>query len=316
MLSLFTHLADYVAYDLFGLSAGTQGGEAVHFFIEDITKIFFLLVVVVFVVGFLRSWVNPDKVRHWLEGRSRFAAYFLAVLLGAVTPFCSCSSIPLFIAFLSSGIPLGVTMAFLITSPMVNEVAAVLFGEAIGWNFALSYVAVGMGAGMLGGVLIDALKLEKYVEPFACAVPQDMDRKMTLRSRVDFALAEVKSIVGKVGLYVLIGVWLGAVIHGYVPADWFLENVGAENFWSVPLAVLMGIPLYANVTGIVPVAESLIDKGLPVGTTLAFIMSTVGISLPEMIMLRRVLKPRLIAILVAYFFAAFTLVGYAFNAFF
>jgi uncharacterized membrane protein YraQ (UPF0718 family) len=316
MLSLFTHLADYVAFDLFGLASGSKGGDAVHFFIEDITKIFFLLVVVVFVVGFFRSWVNAEKVRHWLEGRSRFVAYFLAVLLGAVTPFCSCSSIPLFIAFLSSGIPLGVTMAFLITSPMVNEVAVVLFGEALGWQFALAYVATGMGAGLVGGALIDALKLEKYVEPFVKAAPWIEDRTMTFADRLDFAMSEVKTIVGKVGLYVLVGVWLGAVIHGYVPADWFITHVGADNFWSVPAAVVLGIPLYANVTGIVPVAESLIAKGLPVGTTLAFIMSTVGISLPEMVMLRRVLKPQLIIILIAYFAVAFTLVGYAFNAFF
>ena len=320
MLEIFTTLANIVTYNLLHIDADTHLAEAVHFFVEDTTKIFFLLTALMLLVGFLRSWVSPEKVRHWLEGKPKIIAYGLAVILGAVTPFCSCSSIPLFIAFLSSGIPLGVTMAFLITSPMVNEVAAVLFGEAIGLNFTLLYVAVSMITGIIGGVLIDALKLEKWVEPFvfeANMTDDNLDEpKLTIKKRLSHSWDEAADILRRVWLYVIIGVGVGAAIHGFVPQEWFIEHAGADNLFAVPLSVIMSVPLYSNVTGVVPVAEVLIDKGLPVGTTLAFIMSTVAISLPEMVILRKVLKPQMLAFFIAYIMLAFIIVGYGFNLYY
>lgn len=317
MLEIFTSLADYVTYNLFHLTQGTDKANAIHFFIEDTTKLFFLLTTLMMIVGFARTWISPEKVRHWLEGQPKIIAYLLAVILGAITPFCSCSSIPLFIAFLSSGIPLGVTMAFLITSPMVNEVAAVLFGEAIGWSFTLAYVGVGMITGMIGGALIDLLKLEKWVEPFVFDTKtQDGDQeelKLTVKKRISLAWEETADILKRIWHYVLIGIWVGAIIHGFVPQEWFIKHAGTDNWFAVPLAVIMAIPLYSSVSGVVPVAEVLIAKGLPVGTTLAFIMSTVAISLPEMVILRKVLKVQMLALFVAYLALAFVIVGYGFN---
>lgn len=317
MLEIFTTLANTITYDLIQIDPQMHLAKAVHFFIEDTTKIFFLLTALMLIVGFLRSWISPEKVRHCLEGKPKIIAYFLAVILGAITPFCSCSSIPLFIAFLSSGIPLGVTMAFLITSPMVNEVAAILFGEVIGWDFTLAYVAVGMLTGMMGGVLIDALKLEKWVEPFVFTVQRAEgaldEPKLTLQKRFRHAWNETADILKRVWLYVLIGVGVGAGIHGFVPQEWFIEHAGTNNLFAVPLAVIMAVPLYSNVTGVVPVAEVLITKGLPVGTTLAFIMSTVAISLPELVILRKVLKIKMLAFFVVYLALAFMIVGYGFN---
>jgi len=320
MLEIFTTFASAITYDLLQIAPETHLAEAVHFFIEDTTKIFFLLTVLMLIVGFLRSWISPEKVRHWLDGKPKIIAYLLAVILGAVTPFCSCSSIPLFIAFLSSGIPLGVTMAFLITSPMVNEVAAILFGEAIGWDFTLAYVAVGMVTGMVGGALIDFLKLEKWVEPFVFTVKKSesdlIEPKLTMKKRLSHAWDETADILKSVWVYVLIGVGLGAGIHGFVPQEWFIEHANVDNLFAVPLAVLVAIPLYSNVTGVVPVAEVLIAKGLPVGTTLAFIMSTVAISLPELVILRKVLKVKMLAFFVGYLALAFIIVGYGFNWFY
>ncbi len=320
MLEIFTKLANYGTYEVLKLDAKTHLAQAVHFFIEDTTKIFFLLTFLMLIVGFLRSWISPVKVRHWLDGKPKILAYFLAVILGAITPFCSCSSIPLFIAFLSSGIPLGVTMAFLITSPMVNEVAAILFGEAIGWTFTLSYIGVGMATGMIGGMLIDFFKLEKWVEPFvfeATKPANDLEEPvLTIKKRFYHAWQETLDILKRVWLYVLIGVGVGAGIHGFVPQEWFISHTGADNLFAVPLAVLVAVPLYSNVTGVIPVAEVLIDKGLPVGTTLAFIMSTVAISLPELVILRKVLKFKMLVFFVAYLALAFVIVGYGFNLFF
>ncbi|MCB1538238.1 MAG: permease [Rhodospirillales bacterium] len=317
MIEIFTTFANAVTYDLLQADRETPLAEAVHFFVEDTTKIFFLLTSLMLIVGFLRSWVSPEKIRRWLEGKPRMIAYLLALILGAVTPFCSCSSIPLFIAFLSSGIPLGVTMAFLITSPMVNEVAAALFGEMIGWRFTLAYVGVGMMTGMIGGVLIDALKLEKWVEPFVYAAQKTQDGlnalKPTLQKRFRHAWDETADILKRVWRYVLVGVGIGAFIHGFVPQEWFIEHAGADNLLAVPVAVIAAIPLYSNATGIVPVAQVLIAKGLPVGTTLAFIMSTVAISLPELVILRKVLKAQMLAFFVIYLALAFIIVGYGFN---
>lgn len=317
MLEVFTRLADAMAFDLMGLSPGSKLGDAVHFFIEDTTKIFALLALMIYLIGFGRSFVSPEKVRVWLTGRSRLTGYVLAALLGAVTPFCSCSSVPLFIAFLSAGIPLGVTMAFLITSPLVNEVAVVLLGGAMGMKFTLAYVGTGIGLGIVGGMVTDLLRLERWVEPFVWTVkmpaPATESEATSWRWRERYARGEALSIIRAVWLYVLIGVGLGAGLHGYVPREWFAAHAGADNIFAVPLAVLMGIPLYANATGIIPVAEVLMHKGVPVGTILAFMMSIVAISLPELTILRRVLKLQMLVFFVGFMFVSLILIGYVFN---
>ncbi|MBL8638604.1 MAG: permease [Alphaproteobacteria bacterium] len=320
MLEMFTYLADWMAYGLFSLEKGTKLADAVHFFIEDTTKIFFLLALMIYIIGFGRSFVSPEKVRVWLTGKSRFTGYVLAAILGAITPFCSCSSVPLFIAFLSAGIPLGVTMAFLITSPLVNEVAVVLLGEALGLQFTLAYVGTGIALGIIGGFIVDALNLNKWVEPYVWNIkmptPQSAEEAKGWGWREKYARGEAVDIIKRVWLYVLIGVGLGSGLHGYVPQEWFMEYAGADNIFAVPLAVLVGIPLYSNATGIIPVAEVLLNKGVPIGTILAFIMSIVAISLPELLILRKVLKPQMLVFFVAFLFLAFVGVGYSFNIIF
>lgn len=317
MLKIFTLLADAVAYDLFGLEKGTKLADAVHFFIEDTTKIFFLLALMIYLIGFARSYVSPEKVRLWLTGKTRFTGYVLAALLGAITPFCSCSSVPLFIAFLSARIPLGVTMAFLITSPMVDQVVVVLLGEAMGITFTITYIVVGSLVGVLGGFLIDTLKLERWVEPYVWEIkmpaPETPEEAGSWKWREKFARGEVIDIVKRIWLYVFIGVGLGAGLHGYVPREWFIDNAGADNLFAVPLAALVGIPLYSNAAGIIPVAEVLLNKGVPIGTILVFIMSVVTISLPEFIILRKVLKPQMLTFLIVFLLTAFIGVGYLYN---
>ncbi|HRK98423.1 MAG: permease [Alphaproteobacteria bacterium] len=317
MLELFTYLADFLTYSVFGLQKETKLADAIHFFVEDTTKIFFLLALMIYIIGFARSYVSPEKVRLWLTGKNRLTGYVLAAMLGAVTPFCSCSSVPLFIGFLSAGIPLGVTMAFLITSPLVNEVAVVLLGNALGLKFTFLYVGTGLSLGVLGGFIIDLFKLDKWVEPYVWQIkmptPETVEETAGWKWREKLARGEALDIIKRVWLYVLIGVGLGAGLHGFVPREWFLEHAGADNPLGVPLAVLLGIPLYSNATGIIPVAEVLINKGVPVGTILAFLMSIVAISLPELLILRKVLKPQMLIFFVGFLFVAFISVGYLFN---
>lgn len=320
MFQIFTQLADVVTYDLLGLPAGERLAQAVHFFIEDTTKIFALLVMVVFVMGLFRTLLSPEKVRGMIEGKSRGAAYGLAALLGAVTPFCSCSSVPLFIGFLEGGIPLGVTMSFLITSPLVNEVAVVILGAVMGWKMTAVYVTVGMAVGILGGVLIDRLRLERYVEPYVWTIRMgalaQVEADTTLRGRVRYAWGEVRDIVRRIWLYVFIGIGIGAALHGYVPEELFARYASPDNPFAVPAAVLMGLPLYSNATGVIPVAEALLGKGVPYGTVIAFMMSVVAISPPEFIMLRKVLKPTMLVLFGGYLTAAFMLVGLLLNLIF
>ncbi len=318
MFEVFTRLADALAYGLLRLQPGSRLGEAVHFFIEDVAKIFFLLVLVVFLIGFFRSMLTPERVRRVVAGRSRWVSYPLAVGLGAVTPFCSCSSVPLFIGFLEAGIPLGVTMAFLIASPMINEVAVVVLAATVGWKVAAIYVAAGLIVGIVGGLLIEVLKLEKWVEEYVwqirmgkVALPK---ADTSLKARLAFARAQVREIVGRIWKYVLAGVALGALLHGFVPRAFFVQFAAAYNPLAVPLAVLAGIPLYSNATGVIPVVEALLSKGVPMGTVLALMMSVAAISLPEMIILRKVLKPQLIATFTGILFVAFVAVGYLFNS--
>ncbi|MGC2857638.1 permease [Novispirillum sp. DQ9] len=318
MFAVFTSLADLVAYDLIGLTPQSGAGTAVHFFVEDTTKIFTLLVVIVFVMGLFRTLLAPEKVRSSLEGKPRSVAYVLAVLLGAVTPFCSCSSVPLFIGFLEAGIPLGATMAFLIASPMINEVAVVILGAVLGWEVTALYVVTGLAVGILGGWLTDRFRMERYVEAYvwkirmgAVAMPK-VDASW--RGRARFAAGEVREIVGRIWVYVLIGIGIGAGLHGFVPEDFFARYVSADNLLAVPLAVLAGIPLYSNATGVIPVAEALLAKGVPIGTVLAMMMSVVAISVPEFIILRKVITVRGLAWFAGFLALAFIGVGTMFNA--
>ncbi|SIS81346.1 permease [Neptunomonas antarctica] len=321
MLEIFTLFADWLVYDLLGLSAATKLGDALHFFVEDTTKIFALLVVMIYLIALLRASMNIESVRAWLVGKNRILGYFMGAGFGAVTPFCSCSSIPLFLGFTSAGIPVGITMSFLLTSPLINEVAIVLLGSLLGWKFTLIYVGVGIGVGVLGGLFLDLIRAEKMLQPFAAkayAEAKQADvkaevRRLNMAERHQFAKDELIDIFSRVWKWVIVGVGLGAALHGFVPEGWFEQHLGQGQWWSVPAAVLLGIPLYSNATGVIPVMESLITKGLPVGTTLAFCMSTVAASFPEFILLKQVMQWKLLVILFCLLLFAFTLVGWIFN---
>ena len=318
MFEMFTRFADVVTYRALSLDAGTPLADAVHFFLEDTTKIFALLVVIVFVMGFFRTLLSPERVRGYLEGKPRGVAYGFAVLLGAVTPFCSCSSVPLFIGFLEAGIPLGATMAFLIASPMINEVAVVILGAVIGWELTVLYVGTGLAVGVIGGWLTDRFRMNRYVEEYVWKIRMGQvaitETATTLSGRVAFAWGEVREIVGRIWLYVLIGIGIGALLHGFVPQDFFARYAAAENLFAVPLAVLAGIPLYSNATGVIPVAEALLSKGVPIGTVLVLMMSIVAISIPEFVILRKVIKVRGLAYFAGFLALAFVGVGYLFNS--
>lgn len=320
MMDPFKALADAAVYDGLALAPDSAFGAALHFFVEDSAKIFVLLALIVFVIGFFRSMLAPERVRKMLGGRNKVFAFPAAVGLGAVTPFCSCSSVPLFIGFLEAGIPLGVTMAFLIASPMVNEIAVILLISALGVKFTLLYVATGLTVGLVGGLVIDRLKLERWVEDYVWNIRMGevaMPAGPTgLGERLAYAAQQVRETVGRLWPYVLVGIGLGAFLHGYVPQDVLLDYAGPDNPLAVPAAALIGIPLYSSATGVIPVAEALIGKGVPVGTVLTLMMSIAALSLPEIIMLKKVLKVPMLATFVAILFVAFVIVGYAFNAIF
>lgn len=325
MFQIFTDFATWLVYGMFGLEAGSALGGAVHFFVEDVSKIFVLLLVMIYVIALLRASLDVERVRDYLAGKNKGLGYLLGSIFGAITPFCSCSSIPVFLGFTSAGIPLGITIAFLITSPLINEVAVLLLMSLLGWKFTLLYVVVGMTVGMLGGLLLDAMKAERWLQSFAAealvrgrqmAASVDVStaaRVLTLSERHQFAKAEAIEIFGRVWKWVIIGVGLGAALHGFVPEGWIETHLGQGQWWSVPVAVLIGIPLYSNATGIIPVMESLLANGLPIGTTLALCMSTVAASFPEFILLKQVMQWRLLALLLVVLLTAFTLVGWMFN---
>ncbi|MDL2285575.1 permease [Desulfovibrio sp. OttesenSCG-928-F07] len=317
-------VAGWLVYSVFGLQQGSQYGAALQFFFYDSVKIFFLLILMVYVLAWLRSSLNVERVRLFLQGKRRGAGYFLGAAFGAVTPFCSCSSVPLFLGFSVAGIPLGITMSFLITSPIINEIAVVLLWGLLGWKFTLVYVCIGIAAGIAGGAFMDSVKGSRWLQPFLLEAmnggvtpannSEGQPQHITLRMRHDFAYTETKSIVKRVWKWIIIGVSVGAALHGFVPDEWFATYLGAGRWWSVPASVLVGIPLYTNVTGIVPVMESLILKGLPLGTTLAFCMSSVAASLPELLMLKQVMRWQLLALFLGYVLIAFTITGWVMNA--
>lgn len=322
MLSIFPMFADWLIYELLGLSAETRLGNALHFFVEDTAKIFVLLIIMIYVIALIRASLNVERIRNYLAGKHRGVGYFLGSMFGAITPFCSCSSIPLFLGFTSAGIPVGISMAFLITSPLINEVAVLLLLSLLGWKLTLIYIVVGMAVGILAGAFLDLIRAERLLQPFAAKAYENSRhmqlqevalQRMSLTDRHNFAKAELLDILQRVWKWVFIGVGLGAALHGYVPDGWMQANLGHGQWWSVPAAVLVGIPLYSNATGVIPVMESLIVKGLPLGTTLAFCMSTVAASFPEFILLKQVMQWRLLAIIFLLLLASFTLVGWVLN---
>lgn len=322
LLSIFTDLANWIVYKLLGYAQTTKVGDALHFFVEDTTKIFALLAVMIYLIALVRSSLNIETIRAYLAGKNKILGYLLGAFFGAITPFCSCSSIPVFLGFTSAGIPVGVSMAFLLTSPLINEVAVLLLVSLLGWQFTLIYIAIGLVVGIAGGAFLDLIHAEKMLQPFAkkayenkpnATVVLSSATVLTMRERHAFAVAELKDIFQRVWMWVFVGVGLGALLHGYVPDDWFASNLGHGEWWSVPLAVLVGIPLYSNATGVIPIMESLLLKGLPIGTTLAFCMSTVAASFPEFILLKQVMQWKLLAILFATLLVSFTLVGWILN---
>ncbi len=304
--------------DVVGADLDARVPGAVHFFLYDVSKIFLLLSGLMFAIGLLRASLDVERARAYLEGRGLAVGLVLAVVLGAITPFCSCSSIPLFMGFVAAGIPLSVTLTFLVASPLISEVAAIMIGDQFGWGFAAAYVAAGAVVSLLIGWAFSRLRLDRWVEDMVFATRiaklRAEGRVPTWPERVDAAVAETREIFGKVWKWVLVGVAIGAAIHGWVPAEFFADVAGADNPLAVPVVTLAGMPLYVNGAGVVPIAEALWTKGMPLGTVMAFTMSAIALSVPEAVMLRRVLKPPLLAI----FFGAVALgivaVGYFFNA--
>lgn len=314
---MFDAIATYVVFHWLGFDPAGRGAAALHFFIADTLKIFALLVFVIYAMGLLRALLSPERVRDYVRGKPKWLARSTAITLGAVTPFCSCSSVPLFIGFVEAGIPLGVTFSFLIASPMINEVAAVILVGILGWKLAALYVASGLTVAYLGGIAMERFRPERWVEEYVwnihmgqSSLPQP-DR--SLRGRHRYALAEVKEIVGCIWKWVLAGIAVGALFHGYVPEQWVTEHLGGNAWYTVPAAVLLGVPLYSNATGVIPIAEAMLGKGVALGTTLALMMSIAALSLPEMLILRKVIRWPALALYASVLAVAFTLVGWGFN---
>lgn len=307
----------YVVFDILKLSPNTHLASAIQFFVYDAPKVLLLMSLVVFFVGIIRSFFSPEKARAMLAGKREFMGNILAALLGIVTPFCTCSAIPLFIGFVTAGIPLGVTFSFLISAPMVNEIAVVLLYGLVGWKVALIYMSTGILIAIFAGWILGRLGLEEYIEEWVRKIrtnPQDMvEEKKSWADRIEYGIKTVKEIVGKVWIYIVLGIAVGAIIHGYVPQSLLASLMGKGAWWSVPLSVLIGIPMYSNAAGIVPVVEALLGKGASLGTALAFMMSVIALSLPEMLILRKVLKPKLIFIFIGVVGAGILFVGYLFN---
>lgn len=311
------YIANLVVEEVFQLSKGTHLTESIRFFVFEVPKIMLLLVLIIFVVGIIRSYFSPEKTRKTLQGKSLFSGNVMASGLGVVTPFCSCSAIPLFLGFIEAGIPVGVTFSFLIAAPMVNEVALVLLVGLFGWKIALIYLLTGLLIAILAGFIIEKLNLQRYVADWVYQVksqPQlNIEESLTFSNRIDAGFESVKEIVGKIWIYIVIGIAIGAGVHGYVPDDILANVLSAQNWYSVPLAIVVGIPLYSNAAGIIPIVSVLIEKGVSLGTALAFMMSVIGLSLPELIILKKVLKWQLIAIFIGIVAVGITLVGFIFN---
>lgn len=311
------YFANLVVYDIAKLKTGSHSAESLHFFVYDVIKIFMLLFAISFVIGLIKGFVTPEKTRKFLKGKHSFLSNIIAALIGVVTPFCSCSACPLFIGFIEAGIPLGVTFSYLISAPMVNEVAIILLWGLFGLKVTAVYIFSGLMIAILGGIIIGSLNLEKYIEDFVfeeksyCSCCKNSE--ITFENRINEAIESSLNIFKKTAPFIVVGVGVGALIHGYAPAELLIKNAAAESIFAVPFAVLVGIPLYANIAGILPIAEALSEQGLPIETILAFTMSVTAISLPEIMILRRVLKPRLLGIFVGILTFAIIFTGYLFN---
>jgi len=317
---IYQRLSDFsraVTYRFLNLTEGNHLGSAVEFFLFDTPKVLMLLVLVVFGVGVIRSFFTPEKTRKILAGKKEVVGNVLASLLGIVTPFCSCSAVPLFIGFVTTGVPLGVTFSFLISAPMVNEIALVLLYGLFGWKIAAIYLGTGLLIAMISGWVIGRLRMERHLEDWVLQIQAGgnelVEENLNWTNRIQYGIDAVKEIVGKVWIYVVLGIAVGAGIHGYVPEGFMASIMGKGAWWSVPLAVLIGIPMYSNAAGIIPVVHALIEKGAALGTVLAFMMSVIALSLPEMVILRKVLKPTLIATFAGVVGFGIMIVGYLFN---
>ena len=310
-------LAILIVDSLLKLPQDNHLTRAISFFIFEVPKVLLLLILIVFVVGIVRTYFSPERTRKILGGKKLFAGNVSASLLGIVTPFCSCSAIPLFLGFVESGVPLGVTFSFLIAAPMINEVALVLLFGFFGWKTALMYVSTGLIIAMFSGFVIGRLRLEKYIEDWVYKTKVGNSEiettKISFAQRITAGVDAVKDIVGKVWIYVVIGIAVGAGIHGYVPENFMASLMGKSAWWSVPAAVVIGIPMYSNAAGIIPIVQALLEKGASLGTVLAFMMSVIGLSLPETIILKKVLKIQLIVVFISVVAVGIILVGYLFN---
>jgi uncharacterized membrane protein YraQ (UPF0718 family) len=314
--NLIQPLANWIAYSALGLAEDSRFGESLAFFLYDVPKILLLLTGMVFAIAIVRSFFSPERTRALLGGKREGLGNAFAALLGIVTPFCSCSAVPLFIGFVEAGIPLGVTFSFLIAAPTVNEVAAIMLFGLFGWKVATIYIGSGLVVAIIAGFIIGRLNMEHYVEDFVWKVNRKhstSEEKIAWVERIERAWDSVKEIVGKVWLYVIIGIAVGAGIHGYVPEDALVSIMGKQAWWSVPVAVLLAVPLYSNAAGMIPVVGVLIEKGASLGTALAFMMSVIGLSLPEAVILRRVLKMPLLITFFGVIAVAIVAIGYLFN---
>jgi uncharacterized membrane protein YraQ (UPF0718 family) len=322
----FDWLATQIVTQIFGLSIASHLGSSLHFFLYDVPKVLTLVIVISFLVGTFQSFLEPERVRFFLQGKRTLVGNILAALVGMVTPFCSCSAVPLFIGFLEAGVPLGVTFSYLIAAPMVNEVAVILLWGLFGLKVTLIYIGFGVGLAIVSGYIIGLLKLEKWVEPFVWELQkarqvmplEDTDTlepvALTWRQRFKQGQFQASEIVRSVWLYVVLGIAIGAGIHGYVPTDFIAKYAGVQNPLAVPLAVILGVPLYANIAGVMPITEALVHKGMPMGTILAFTMAVTALSLPEMVILKKVLRPQLLAVFVGLMTVGIISIGYIFNA--
>jgi uncharacterized membrane protein YraQ (UPF0718 family) len=310
-------ISEYFTYTLLKLEHGTHLADALDFFVYDTIKIFLLLSVIIFVISIIRSYFSPEKTKRILSHKKEFIGNILAALLGIVTPFCSCSAVPLFIGFVEAGIPLGVTFSFLISSPMVNEIAIVLLFGLFGWKVTAIYIGTGLFVAIFGGIIIGKLKLERWVEEYVYAFHNGQEyeiTKQTFKERLQFAKDSTTDILKRIWLYILIAIGIGGFIHGYVPEDFLTHYAGKGNFFAVPTAVLIGVPLYSNAAGVIPIVYALMEKGLSLGTVLAFMMAVTALSLPEMIILRKVLKVPLLGVFAGIMTVTMMAVGYLFNA--
>jgi len=309
-------LADWLTYSVFHITEGSLLASAVNFFIFDTVKIFILITVIIFVVSLIRSFLPPEKIRKVLSHKYQFTGNILAALFGIVTPFCSCSAVPLFLGFVEAGVPLGVTFSFLVASPMINEVALVLLLGMFGWKVALIYIVSGLIIAILAGIIIGKLQVENLVEEFVYKHTINTSNniiEMTWKDRYNYAETYTIDILKKVWPYILIGIGVGAWIHGYVPTDFLAQYAGRDKWYAVPLATLIGIPLYSNVAGVIPLVSVLTEKGVAMGTTLAFMMAVTGLSLPEFMILKKVMKTKLILIFAAVVGIGIIFTGYLFN---